>query len=137
MPAGYAGPPERLRLYEQVVDATPGAERKGATMPYTSRNGHMFSFLDPTGSMALRLPADAREEFLARHGAELAVQHGPDDEGVRHRPARVAGADGRAQGLARPQPRVGRNAEAEADDEALKVRVDQWRQYALGTDAKC
>jgi hypothetical protein len=76
MPAGYAGPPERLALYERVVDATPGVERKGATMPYTSRNGHMFSFLDPTGSMALRLPSDAREEFLARYGAELAVQHG-------------------------------------------------------------
>lgn len=76
MPAGYAGPPDRLRLYEQVVEATPGVDRKGATMPYTSRNGHMFSFLDPTGSMALRLPADARKEFLARHGTELAVQHG-------------------------------------------------------------
>ena len=45
-------------------------------MPYTSRNGHMFSFLDPTGSMALRLPAEAREEFLTSYGAELAVQHG-------------------------------------------------------------
>lgn len=76
MTARYAGPPDRLRLYERVVEATPGVERKGATMPYTSRNGHMFSFLDPSGSMALRLPADAREEFLARYDADLAVQHG-------------------------------------------------------------
>jgi TfoX N-terminal domain len=76
MPAPYAGPPDRLDLYERLVEATAGVERKGATMPYTSRNGHMFSFLDPTGSMALRLPGDAREEFLARYGAELAVQHG-------------------------------------------------------------
>jgi hypothetical protein len=76
MAAPYAGPPDRLLLYERVVDATPGVERKGATMPYTSRNGHMFSFLDPTGSMALRLPADAREEFPVRYGAEHAVQHG-------------------------------------------------------------
>lgn len=76
MAAGYAGPPDRLGLYERVVEATSGVERKGATMPYTSRNGHMFSFLDPTGAMALRLPADAREEFVARYGAELAVQHG-------------------------------------------------------------
>ena len=72
----YPGPADRLRHYERVVDATPGVERKGATMPYTSRNGHMFSFLDPSGFMALRLPADAREEFLALYGASLAVQHG-------------------------------------------------------------
>jgi hypothetical protein len=52
MTAGYAGPQERLRLYEGDVEATPGVERKGATLPYTSRNGHMFSFLDPTGSPA-------------------------------------------------------------------------------------
>jgi hypothetical protein len=76
MPAGYPGPSDRLSLYERLVEATPGVERKGATMPYTSRNGHMFSFLDPSGSMALRLPADAREEFLARYGADPAVQHG-------------------------------------------------------------
>jgi hypothetical protein len=76
MPAAYAGPPDRLRLYERVVEATPGVECKGATMPYTSRNGHMFSFLDPAGSMALRLPADARGDFMTRYGASLAVQHG-------------------------------------------------------------
>jgi hypothetical protein len=76
MSPGYAGPPDRLRLYERLVDATPGVERRGATMPYTSRNGHMFSFLDPAGSMALRLPSDARDEFLGRYGADLAVQHG-------------------------------------------------------------
>jgi hypothetical protein len=74
--ASYAGPPDRLQLYERVVAATPGVERSGATMPYTSRNGHMFSFLDPTGSMALRLPPDAREAFLTDYDAELAVQHG-------------------------------------------------------------
>jgi hypothetical protein len=72
----YAGPADRLELYERLVEATPGVDRKGATMPYTSRNGHMFSFLDPTGSMALRLPPDALEDFQARYGSELAVQHG-------------------------------------------------------------
>ena len=45
-------------------------------MPYISRNGHMFSFLDVTGSMALRLPPEARDEFLARYGSTLAEQHG-------------------------------------------------------------
>ena len=76
MPANYSGPADRLEQYERVIDATPGVEQKGATMPYTSRNGHMFSFLDPTGSMALRLPADAREAFMTRYAAEPIVQHG-------------------------------------------------------------
>ena len=72
----YAGPPDRLNLYERLIESTPAIERKGATMPYTSRNGHMFSFLDPTGSMALRLSPDARQDFLERYGTTLAEQHG-------------------------------------------------------------
>ena len=74
--AGYAGPPDRLNFYERLIQSTPVVERKGATLPYTSRNGHMFSFLDPTGSMALRLPPDARQDFLERYDTTLAEQHG-------------------------------------------------------------
>lgn len=73
---GYQGPSDRLALYEQVVRRVPGLERKGATMPYTSRNGHMFSLLDPTGSMALRLPPDARVQFLSRYSSRIAEQYG-------------------------------------------------------------
>ena len=76
MAAGYAGPPARLELYERVVATVEAVERKGATMPYTSRNGHMFSFLDPAGSMALRLSADDRDAFLAKYRTTLAEQHG-------------------------------------------------------------
>jgi hypothetical protein len=72
----YQGPPERLALYDELLASHPDLERRGATMPYTSLNGHMSSFLDPTGSMALRLPSEAREEFLRVHQARLAVQHG-------------------------------------------------------------
>jgi hypothetical protein len=73
---GYQGPPDRLAHYERLIDRIPGVDRKGATMPYTSRNGHMFSFLDPAGQMALRLPHDAREDFLARYATTLIEQHG-------------------------------------------------------------
>ena len=76
MAAGYAGPPARLELYERVVATLEAVARKGATMPYTSRNGHMFSFLDPAGSMALRLSADDRDAFLTRYRSTLAEQHG-------------------------------------------------------------
>ncbi len=52
MPGGskYQGPREALERYAAVVEqSATGAEVKGAKNPYTSRNGHMFSFLTPTG----------------------------------------------------------------------------------------
>ena len=67
MPGGsnYQGPREALELYTAAVDAGSGdTEVKGAKNPYTSRNGHMFSFLDADGSMALRLSDELGEEFL-------------------------------------------------------------------------
>jgi len=73
---GYQGPPDRLALYERLVASVAEIERKGAMMPYTSRNGHMFSLLDPTGSMVLRLPSDARQDFLSRYSSRIAEQYG-------------------------------------------------------------
>lgn len=69
-------PPAKLELYEKLVATQPGIERKGGTLPYTSLNGHMFSFLTPDGTLALRLPADTREEFLRRYKTKLVEQHG-------------------------------------------------------------
>src|SRR5580704_17520684 len=59
-------PVEKLELYEKLVATNPRVERKGATVPYTSLNGHMFSYLARTGTLALRLPAGARDAFLKK-----------------------------------------------------------------------
>ena len=67
---------ERLSLYDELIIDLKGIERKGASMPYTSFNGHMFSFLAKDGSLGLRLPADEREAFLAKHKAGLCEAHG-------------------------------------------------------------
>ena len=67
---------EKLASYERLVVTVPGVERKGAAMPYTSRNGHMFSFLTPKGALALRLPEGERQAFLKKFGAKPCVQHG-------------------------------------------------------------
>ena len=40
-------PADRLASYERLISTLPGVDRKGATMPYTAVNGHMFSFLTP------------------------------------------------------------------------------------------
>jgi hypothetical protein len=63
-------------LYGRLVATRPGVELKGATVPYTSLNGHMFSYLSKEGSLALRLPEAAREEFLRKYKAQLCVAYG-------------------------------------------------------------
>jgi hypothetical protein len=69
-------PAERIDLYDRLIATLPGIERKGASVPYTSLNGHMFSFLTPTGGLALRLPVGAREAFLERYQTRLHEAHG-------------------------------------------------------------
>jgi len=79
MPGGsdYQGPATALERYREVVAASSGdAEVKGAKNPYTSRNGHMFSFLDRDGTMALRLSAELIEEYGENHSAEPVIQYG-------------------------------------------------------------
>ncbi|MCP4306242.1 MAG: hypothetical protein GY788_15500, partial [bacterium] len=61
---------------EALVATNPAVKRKGATMPYTSLNGHMFSFLDKTGQMGLRLPTDDRNAVLERYQTTLCEQYG-------------------------------------------------------------
>jgi hypothetical protein len=74
--AGTAVPAESLAAYQRLVATIPGLERKGATMPYTSVNGHMFSYLDSSGVLALRLGDADRAAFMERYNARLQVAHG-------------------------------------------------------------
>ena len=74
--AAAATPADKLELYEKLVATNPSVERKGATMPYTSLNGHMFSFLTKTGKLALRLPTEERDAFLKKYKTTLCEQHG-------------------------------------------------------------
>jgi hypothetical protein len=65
-----------LKYYEKLVASNPKVERKGATIPYTSVNGHMFTFLTKTGALALRLPTEERESLLKKHKTKLCEQNG-------------------------------------------------------------
>jgi hypothetical protein len=75
-PKKNAIPPEKLALYAKLVATHPDVERKGDTVPYTSVNGHMFSYLHASGAMALRLPAGEREKFLEKYGTTLFAAYG-------------------------------------------------------------
>jgi len=68
-------PPDKVALYDELIATCPGVVRKGAKSAYTSLNGHMFSFMDETGDLALRLPKDEREAFLVTHKTRLSVQY--------------------------------------------------------------
>src|SRR5271154_1572558 len=69
-------PPEKLALYEKLIATMPEIGRKGDVHPYTSRNGHMFSYLDQTGAMGLRLPKEELEAFLKKYKTTLFVSYG-------------------------------------------------------------
>jgi hypothetical protein len=71
-----AAPAGNVELYEKLVATNLSIERKGATHPYTSLNGNMFSYLHPSGSMALRLPEDEREKFLKKYKTKLFEAYG-------------------------------------------------------------
>jgi hypothetical protein len=68
--------PDVLDLYDQVIATQPDVRRKGAKMPYTSVNGHMFSFVTQDGHLALRLPERERDAFLVRYDTHLCEQYG-------------------------------------------------------------
>ena len=72
----YTGPAEALAMYETIVAGNPDVDRKGAKNPYTSRNGHMFSFLDADGQMALRLSKEDGEEFMASYASGPVMSYG-------------------------------------------------------------
>ena len=71
-----SAPPDRVQAFERLVSAVPEVGRKGATMPYTSVYGNMFSYLDATGRMALRLSASDRAEFIERFSTNLHEAYG-------------------------------------------------------------
>ena len=67
---------DKLALYDKLIETNPLIERKGASLPYTSHNGHMFTFLSPAGTLAIRLSVKDRENFIKKYKASLMEAHG-------------------------------------------------------------
>src|SRR5215471_6041576 len=66
----------RLELYDRLVATNPEVQRKGDTVPNTTVNGHMFSYLGKSGELALRLPEAEREIFLKKYKTKLCELYG-------------------------------------------------------------
>jgi len=76
MPGGskYEGPPDALEAYQSVVEGSQSnAEVKGAKNPYTSRNGHMSSFLEPGGTVLSHVRIESGMEELPDIFSNLSV----------------------------------------------------------------
>lgn len=67
---------EKLELYARLAATIPDIQRKGATVPYTSLNGNMFSYLHSSGVLALRLPEGERVKFLKKYKTNLVEVYG-------------------------------------------------------------
>ena len=69
-------PQDKINLYDRLIDTHPNIERKGKSMPYTSLNGHMFTYLSKSGSLGIRLSKEEREAFLEEYNTTLYESHG-------------------------------------------------------------
>ncbi|HXM20572.1 MAG TPA: hypothetical protein VN948_04805 [Terriglobales bacterium] len=67
---------DKIDLYDKLVATIPEIKRKGAANPYTSMNGHMFTLLHQSCSLAIRLAEDKREEFLKKYKTTLFKAYG-------------------------------------------------------------
>jgi hypothetical protein len=68
--------PEKLAAYKKLIETNPKIELKGATISYTSYNGHMFSNFEKDGSFGLRLPEKEKESFLKKYKTTLFISYG-------------------------------------------------------------
>ena len=74
--AKKSAPADKLAFYDKLIGTDPNVERKGVANAYTSLNGHMFSYMPPSGLLALRLPAGERENFLKKYNTTLYQAYG-------------------------------------------------------------
>jgi len=72
----YRGPERSLTLFDKLIASHPEIERKGKTMPYTSHNGHMFTYLSKEGVLGIRLSHVDREAFNEKYGTGPYMQFG-------------------------------------------------------------
>ena len=56
-----------LKIYDNIVEACNGFERKGKKMIYTSSNGYMFTLLNKAAEIGVRLPKDQAAKFMEAH----------------------------------------------------------------------
>ncbi len=65
-----------LAIYRDLVNRFYKDKVKGKANPYTSMNGNMYSFLDKSGCICIRISDQDRTCFATAFSAGPVVQHG-------------------------------------------------------------
>lgn len=65
-----------VELYRNLAQIHLDDAVKGKANPYTSLNGNMYSFLDKTDTICIRLSSDDRKDFMQAHGLDPVMQYG-------------------------------------------------------------
>ncbi len=68
--------PEEVALYDKLLATRPEIKHKGDANPYTSLNGNMFTLLQASRNLAIRLPKDKREEFIQKYKTKIFEAYG-------------------------------------------------------------
>ncbi len=65
-----------LELYREIVADHDGITVKGKKTAYTAMNGNMFSFVDPAGTLCVRLSKEDKAAYEAEFGTGDVIQYG-------------------------------------------------------------
>jgi TfoX/Sxy family transcriptional regulator of competence genes len=65
-----------IEEYNKLIDSFPEVLRKGKTMPYTSLNGNMFSFISKEGDFGIRLSKENQAKYIEKTDADFLISHG-------------------------------------------------------------
>lgn len=72
MPGKVTAPPDKVALYQRLIDAVEGADGKSNFgSAYTAVNGNMYSLISKHGVVGIRLPEPDRSSFLATYDTTL------------------------------------------------------------------
>lgn len=80
--------------YDELLSLDDRIERKGKNNPYTSMNGHMFSFIakpegDKESFLAIRLSKEAQEKFMKDYNTGPVIQYGTTMQGYVEIPSTI------------------------------------------------
>lgn len=64
-----------LKIYENIIALCPRIERKGKTVPYTSANGYMFSFINKDNELGMRFSKEVQENYIEEFKTSLFKSH--------------------------------------------------------------
>jgi len=72
---------ERLKIYDEIVSQCPDIVRKGKSVPYTSANGHMFSFINKAGDLGMRFSLEDQDKYMNEFSTSFFESHGATMKG--------------------------------------------------------